>query len=94
MNIVSQVSVRTSPLVNEDGPDVMDSNDEDSPKEEHGDVLSGMYTAGLKIPVLLSQSEVARERAAPSRVLLSQSEVEVNVLLLCCYAPSRVIRRC
>jgi hypothetical protein len=64
MNIAAQVSTGTRPLVLEDGPDTMNSSDEESPKEEHGDVLTDMYTAGLKAPVLLSQSEVARQRAA------------------------------
>jgi hypothetical protein len=42
----------------------MNSSDEESTKEEHGDVLTGMYTAGLKASVLLFQSEVAHQRAA------------------------------
>jgi hypothetical protein len=64
MNTAAQVSVGSPDLVLENGPDVMNSDDEDAVNEEHGDVLTDMYTAGLKAPVLLSQSEVARQRAA------------------------------
>jgi hypothetical protein len=60
MNIAAQVSVGSRVLVQENGPDVMNSSDEDSPTEEHGDKLTGMYTEGLKAPVHLSQSQVAR----------------------------------
>jgi hypothetical protein len=42
----------------------MSSSDEESKTEEHGEVLTGMYTAGLKAPVLIPQAEVARQKAA------------------------------
>jgi hypothetical protein len=45
-------------------PDTMNSSDEELLKEEHGEVLTVMYTEGLKAPVLLSQAAVARQRAA------------------------------
>jgi hypothetical protein len=64
MNAAAQVSVGSRDLVLENGPDTMNSNDEESLKEEHGEVLTGMYTEGLKAPVLISQSEVARQKAA------------------------------
>jgi hypothetical protein len=64
LSTAAQVSVGSRDFVLENGPDVMNSSDEDSPKEEHGEVLTGMYTAGLEAPVLLSQSEVARQKAA------------------------------
>jgi hypothetical protein len=41
----------------------MTSSDEDSTTEEHGDKLTGVYVGDLKAPVLLSQSEVARQKA-------------------------------
>jgi hypothetical protein len=63
LNISAQVSVGSRDLVDEDGPDVMNSSDEDSPKEERGDKLTGTYTDGLKAPVLLTQSQVAQQRA-------------------------------
>jgi hypothetical protein len=63
MNTAEQISVGGRPLVLENGPDVMHSSDEDSAVEERGDVLTGMYTEGLKAPVILSRSEVARQRA-------------------------------
>jgi hypothetical protein len=64
MNTAAQVSVGSRDYVLENGPDVMNSSDEDSPKEEHGEALTGMYTEGLKAPVMLSQSEVAHQKAA------------------------------
>jgi hypothetical protein len=64
LSTAAQVSVGSRDYVLENGPDVMNSSDEDSPQEESGEVLTGMYTNGLKAPVLLSQSEVARQRAA------------------------------
>jgi hypothetical protein len=66
MNIAAQTSLARHDLVLENGPDVTNSEDEDSPKEEHGDVETGMYTEGLKAPVLISQHEVARQKAAAS----------------------------
>jgi hypothetical protein len=62
MNIAAQVSTGGRDLVLENGPDTMNSSDEESPK--HGEVLTGMYTDGLKAPVLIAQAEVARQKAA------------------------------
>jgi hypothetical protein len=64
LNIAAQVSVGSRDFVREDGPDVMNSSDQDSPQDENGDVLTWMYTNGLEAPVILSRSEVARQRAA------------------------------
>jgi hypothetical protein len=64
MNIAAQVSVGSRDLVLENGPDVMNSSDEESLTEEHGEKLEGMYVGGPKAPVLISQSEVARQKAA------------------------------
>jgi hypothetical protein len=63
LNMASQASVGGRGLVLEDGPDVMNSSDEDSSQEEHGEVLTGMFTDGLKAPVLLTQSQVAQQKA-------------------------------
>jgi hypothetical protein len=52
--------------VREDGPDTMDSGDKDSVKEEHEDVLTGVYTEGCTAPRVLSKSETALVRAAGS----------------------------
>jgi hypothetical protein len=68
LSIAAQVSVGSRDFVSETGPDVMNSSDEDSPQEERGDVLSGMYTSGLEAPVVLSQSEAARQRAAAEQL--------------------------
>jgi hypothetical protein len=64
MNIAAQVSVGSRDLVPKNGPVVSNSSDEDSPTEEHGDKLTGMYTEGLKAPIHLSQQEAARQKAA------------------------------
>jgi hypothetical protein len=64
MNIAAQVSVGSHDLVQENCPDTMNSSDEKSPTEEHGEVLTGMYTKGCTAPVPMSQSEVARQKAA------------------------------
>jgi hypothetical protein len=64
MNMAAQTAVGSHDLVLENGPDVMNSEDEDSPKEEHGGVLTGIYVGDLKAPVLPSQSEVARQKEA------------------------------
>jgi hypothetical protein len=64
LNTAAQVSVGSRNFVSESGPDVMNSRDEDLPFEEHGECLTGVYTYGLKAPVVLSQSEVARQKDA------------------------------
>jgi hypothetical protein len=63
LNISAQISVRNRKYVLENGSDVMNSSDEDAPNQEHGEDLTGMYIGGLKAPVVLSQSEVARQKA-------------------------------
>jgi hypothetical protein len=42
----------------------MNSSDEDAEEEDHGEEMTGVYTSGLKAPVVLSQHEAARLRAA------------------------------
>jgi hypothetical protein len=64
LNTTAEVSVGSRDFIPENDPDVMNSSDEDLPYEEHGEKLEGMYTHGLQAPVVLSQSEVARQRAA------------------------------
>jgi hypothetical protein len=46
----------------------MNSDDEESLKEEHGEVLTGMYVGGVKQPIILSQSEAARQRAIATAI--------------------------
>jgi hypothetical protein len=76
LNIANQVSVGSRNLVLEDGPDIHNSSDEDSPQDERGEELTGMYANGLKAPVVLSQSEVARQRA--TRHALKESGMLIN----------------
>jgi hypothetical protein len=63
MNTAARVSIGSRVLVLENGPDTMNSDDEESTKEEHGDELTGVYVGGLKQLIVLSQSEAARQRA-------------------------------
>jgi hypothetical protein len=66
LSTAAQVSVGSRDYVLENGPDVMNSSDEDSPQEERGEVLTGMYTSGLSAPVLLFRSEVAHQSRSQS----------------------------
>jgi hypothetical protein len=52
LNIAAQISVGNREFVLENGPDVMNSSDEDAPHEEHGEELTRMYVNGFKAPVL------------------------------------------
>jgi hypothetical protein len=54
-------------MVLEDGPDKMNSDDDDALEEEHGDKLTGTCTPKMdpkRGPVRISQHEAARQRAA------------------------------
>jgi hypothetical protein len=64
LNTAAQVSVESRAFVLEEGPDVANSSDEDSPQDERGEELTGVYTHGLKAPVVLCQLEVAQQHAA------------------------------
>jgi hypothetical protein len=64
MNLASEVSTGGRSLVLENGPDTMNPSDDESLVEEHGDEEKNMYTHGFKAPILLSRSEVARQRAS------------------------------
>jgi hypothetical protein len=44
MNIAAQVATGNRRMVLEDGPDKMNSDDDDALEEEHGDKLAGMHT--------------------------------------------------
>jgi hypothetical protein len=77
-NTAAQVSVGSRDLVLEDGPDTMNSSDEESPKKEHGEVLTGMYTERLKAPILISQSETARQKAAWSYAESQGYSAQIN----------------
>jgi hypothetical protein len=53
-------------MVLEDGPDKMNSDDDDALEDERGEVLTGMYTPGMdpkKGPAMLSQAQVAAQKA-------------------------------
>jgi hypothetical protein len=64
MNISAEVSTGGGQMVLEEGPDTMNSSDEESKEEEHGDEEKNTYVGGIKAPAMLSQIEVARQRAA------------------------------
>jgi hypothetical protein len=78
MNTAAKVATGNRRRVLENGPDVMNSDEEDALKEEHGDVLEGMYTPGMdpeKGPVKLTQAQVAAQKAAAKALPLSQTPV-------------------
>jgi hypothetical protein len=78
MNIAAKVATGNRRRVLEKGPDVMNSDEEEAPKEEHGDVLEGMYTPGMdpeKGPVKLTQAQVAAQKAAAQALSRSQAPV-------------------
>jgi hypothetical protein len=78
MNTAAKVATGNRRRVLEDGPDVMNSDEEDAFKDEHGDVLEGMYTAGmdpLTGPVKLTQAQVAAQKAAALALPRSQTPV-------------------
>jgi hypothetical protein len=78
LSTAAQVSVGSRDFVLENGPDVMSSSDEDSPQDEKGDELTGVYTSGLKAPVVLSQAEVSRQRAAADVLKKAKWGVWIN----------------
>jgi hypothetical protein len=56
----------------------MNSDEEDALKEEHGEVLEGVYTAGIdpkKGPVKFTQAQVAAQKAATQALPRSQTPV-------------------
>jgi hypothetical protein len=70
MSTAAKVATGNRRRVLEDGPDVMNSDEEDALKEEHGDELEGMYTAGMdpeKGPVKLTQAQVLAQKDAGER---------------------------
>jgi hypothetical protein len=78
MNTAAKVATGNRRRVLEDGPDVMNSDEEDALKEEHGEELEGMYTSGMdpeKGPVKLTQAEVAAQKAAAQALQRSQTPV-------------------
>jgi hypothetical protein len=67
MNTAAQVATGNRTMVLEDGPDLMNSDEDDSVKEEHGEVLTGMYTAEMDPnlgPQKLTTAQVAVQKAA------------------------------
>jgi hypothetical protein len=67
MNTAAQTANGNRKMVLEDAPDVMNSDEDDAPKEEHGDVLTGMYTSEMdpnQGPLKLTPAQVAAQKAA------------------------------
>jgi hypothetical protein len=76
MTTAAQVATGNRKMVLEDGPDVMNSDDDDALEEEHGDKLTGVYTPGMdpkKGPVVLTQEQAAFQRAA-AQALKAQAQ--------------------
>jgi hypothetical protein len=67
MNTAAKVATGNRRRVLENGPDVMNSDDEDALEDVKPDEEKGMYTAGMdpeKGPVKLAQAQAAAQRAA------------------------------
>jgi hypothetical protein len=67
VNIAAQVATGNRRMVVEDGPDKMNSDDDDALEEEHGDEEKGMYTPWMDPkngPVKLTQNQVTVQKAA------------------------------
>jgi hypothetical protein len=66
MITAARVATGSRRPVLEDGPDVMNSDDEDSKKEEHGDKLTGMYADGCSSfdQARLTEQQAQAQRAA------------------------------
>jgi hypothetical protein len=65
MNTAAQVATGNRKMVLEDGPDVMNSDEDDATKEEHGEVLTGMYTSEMDTnqgPMKLTSAPVAARK--------------------------------
>jgi hypothetical protein len=64
MITAARVATGNRRRVLEDGPDVMNSDDEDSKKEEHGEELHGMYAQGC---ASLEQTRLTEQQAQAQR---------------------------
>jgi hypothetical protein len=67
INTAAQMATGNRKMVLEDGPDVMNSDEDDAPKEDHGEVITGMYTSEMdqnQGPVKLTPAQVAAQKAA------------------------------
>jgi hypothetical protein len=67
MSTAAQVATGNRKMVLEDGPDVMNSDKDNGPKEDHEEVLTGMYTSEMDPnlgPQKLSPAQVAAQKAA------------------------------
>jgi hypothetical protein len=67
MNTAAQVATRNRKMVLEDGPDKMNSDNDDALYDEREDELTGVSTSEMdpkKGPVMLSQAQVAAQKAA------------------------------
>jgi hypothetical protein len=71
MNIAAKVATGNRRRVLENGPDVMNSDEEDALKEDHGEVLEGMDPK--KGPVKLTQAQVVAQKAPAQALSRSQT---------------------
>jgi hypothetical protein len=78
MNIAAKVATGNRRRVLENGPDVMNSDDEDALEDVKPDEEKGMYTAEIdpeKSPMKLTQAHAAAQRAAVRALPRSQTPV-------------------
>jgi hypothetical protein len=73
MNTAAKVATGSRRRVFENGPDVMNSDDEDAVKEDRGDVLTDMYAPGC---ASLNQARLTPEQAATQRASSSPTAPE------------------
>jgi hypothetical protein len=79
MTTAARVATGNRRRVLEDGPDVMNSDDEDSKKDEHGEELKGMYAQGCSS---LEQARISEQQAQMQRAMASVQNSSPNVLAL------------
>jgi hypothetical protein len=70
MITAARVATGSRPRVLEDGPDVMNSDDEDSKKDEHGEELTGMYANGCST---LEEARMTEQQAQVQRASVTFS---------------------
>jgi hypothetical protein len=76
--IASKVATGSRPRVLEDGPDTMNSGDEDAKKDDHGDDITDGYAPGC---ASLDQARISEAQAQMLRAAAQSSQMMIPVLL-------------
>jgi hypothetical protein len=72
MFTAAKVATGNRPRVLQDGPDVMNSDDEDAKKEDHGEELQGVYAQGCSS---LEQARLTEQQAQAQRAAAFSSSI-------------------